>query len=108
MWILVAVLILGFVFGRFVRDGLSAVFLACISALTAHAVALEVPYVSSAPLLLRTLTRLIAEGADVPPTTLMVVCCGGALFAWIASRPADRMRHWDEYGPRKRRPRATA
>lgn len=105
MWMLVVVLVLGFVLGRAVRDGLSAVFLACVTALTMHAVALEISYAPSAPILVRILTQVIAEGADVPPTTLVVVCCGAALFAWIASRPADRMRHWDEFGPQKKRGR---
>jgi hypothetical protein len=105
MWLLVAALLLGLWFGRTVKDVLSAVFLTCVSVSGLYWLITEAPDAWSLTPIGRRVAEILATDTHASLTGLILISVPMVLFSAAISRQPDRLKHWDEFGPQKRRGR---
>lgn len=105
MWLLVAALLLGLWFGRTIRDVLSAVFLTCVSVSGLYWLVTEAPDAWQMTQFGRRVAEVLATDTHASLTGLILVAVPMVLFSAAISRQPDRLKHWDAFGPQKRRVR---
>lgn len=103
MWTLFLALAAAFWIGWAIRDALSGLFLAAVTAWTLRQLTDQAYELFAGAKLLRPLAYALAEHGQVEPFPLVLLALAAAALAHVAARPADRLKHWDEYGPQKRK-----
>lgn len=101
MWTLVFALLAALWIGRAIRDSLSALFLAAIVAWALRHVAAEAQVLLDGARLLRPLARALAEDGRIEALPLVLLALAAAALSHLMTRPVDRLKDWDEFGPRK-------
>lgn len=105
MWMITAAVAFGVFFGRTVRDALSAVFLTCVSVAVLHWLVSDGPASFQTTALGRRLLELMTFEAVPSLSGLLLVAVPMVLMTSLLGREQDRLKHWDEFGPRPRRRR---
>lgn len=108
MWTLFLALFAAVWIGRAIRDPLSALFLAAIVGWALRHAADQAHALFAGARLLRPLAAALGEEARVEALPLVLLALAAAALANVLSRPTDRLKHWDDLGPRKGRLRKRA
>lgn len=104
MYLLLGAALAGFALGKVVRDVLSAVFLAGCTTAGLYWLATRAPEALESARFGRAVFQRFGWGGHVEASLpgLLLVAVAITLFSAATSRPPDRLKHWDDFGPRKR------